>query len=99
MKIILFKDTNSNLFIFKTLKLYGWEDSLKEMIQKIRENELRYLIKSNFFSLLSFCLWNCSSLIVSIISFAYYIIVQKNTLDASTAFVRINIQNFFNFNY
>ncbi len=92
------KLTNEILNGIKVLKLYGWEESFKYLVEKIRENELGVLLKQGFYSTLISFSWAAASFLVAIASFLTYILMDpNNNLDASTAFVSLTLFNILRF--
>lgn len=92
------KTTNEVLNGIKVIKLYGWELSFKNIIGKIRSNEMGLLRKTAAVSAASSFTWSCAPLLVSIVSFATFVLIDKNNrLDASTAFVCLTLFNILRF--
>uniref|UniRef100_A0A4X2LSV0 ATP binding cassette subfamily C member 3 n=1 Tax=Vombatus ursinus TaxID=29139 RepID=A0A4X2LSV0_VOMUR len=78
----------------KVLKLYAWELSFSQMIEKIRQGELQVLRKMAFLNAVSTFTWFS----VSLITFAVYVSVDdKNILDAQKAFVSLSLFNILKF--
>jgi hypothetical protein len=83
---------NQILVGIKCIKFYGWEESFKQMVDRIRSNEIRYLIKSAAISCFSNFMWDCTPFFVSVISFGTYIFFdERNILDPVTAFVSLSL--------
>lgn len=92
------KITNEVLNGIKVIKLYGWELSFRNIIQKIRDKEIFTLKKLAFVNAASSFSWSCAPLVVSMVSFATFVLIDpKNTLDASTAFVCLTLFNILRF--
>ncbi|KAG1678222.1 Multidrug resistance-associated protein 1 [Nymphon striatum] len=82
----------------KVLKLYAWEIPFVQMILDIRNKEIQVLTKSAYLSAGMSFLWSCAPLLVSLASFATYVLVDKNNiLDAKTAFVSLALFNLLRF--
>uniref|UniRef100_A0A4X2LV23 ATP binding cassette subfamily C member 3 n=1 Tax=Vombatus ursinus TaxID=29139 RepID=A0A4X2LV23_VOMUR len=82
----------------KVLKLYAWELSFSQMIEKIRQGELQVLRKMAFLNAVSTFTWFSAPFLVSLITFAVYVSVDdKNILDAQKAFVSLSLFNILKF--
>ncbi len=82
----------------KVIKLYGWELSFQNIVNRIRTDELSYLKKMGYLNMVSSFLWMCAPLIVSIVSFGTFVLIDSNNvLDANTAFVSISLFNILRF--
>ncbi|XP_072502792.1 ATP-binding cassette sub-family C member 3 isoform X1 [Notamacropus eugenii] len=82
----------------KVLKLYAWEPSFSQMIEKIRLGELQVLRKAAFLSAVSTFTWFSAPFLVSLTTFAVYVSVdEKNILDAQKAFVSLSLFNILRF--
>eukprot|EP00058_Branchiostoma_floridae_P021694 XP_002607184.1 hypothetical protein BRAFLDRAFT_118638 [Branchiostoma floridae] len=78
----------------KVLKLYAWELSFREKIEKIRSKELQILRNIAFVNALTTFTWVCAPVLVSLTTFAVYVMVdEKNILDAEKAFVALALFN------
>nr|APD26519.1 ATP-binding cassette transporter subfamily C member 1 X6 protein [Brachionus koreanus] len=86
------KMTNEVLSGIKVLKLYGWELSFRNLIDKIRENELYIFYKNGIYNVFIKFSFEISSFVVALASFIVYI-VSGNNLNASTAFVSLTLFN------
>ena len=73
----------------KVIKFYGWELSFQKIVQKIRNFK-----KMNLFGTASGTLMTSTPLIISIVSFASFILIdENNVLDANKAFVSLSLIN------
>ncbi|XP_078610231.1 multidrug resistance-associated protein 1-like isoform X2 [Branchiostoma floridae x Branchiostoma japonicum] len=78
----------------KVLKLYAWELSFREKIEKIRSKELQILRNIAFVNALTTFTWVCAPVLVSLTTFSVYVMVdEKNILDAEKAFVALALFN------
>uniref|UniRef100_A0A673CN78 ATP-binding cassette, sub-family C (CFTR/MRP), member 3 n=1 Tax=Sphaeramia orbicularis TaxID=375764 RepID=A0A673CN78_9TELE len=78
----------------KVLKLYAWENSFKEKVLAIRQQELNVLRKTAYLGALSTMAWTS----VALTTFAVYVTVDKNNiLDAEKAFVSLSLFNILRF--
>ncbi|KAI8345314.1 hypothetical protein EDC96DRAFT_486829 [Choanephora cucurbitarum] len=73
----------------KTIKFLASERRWEQVIMSARADELVKLIKLYTQNTLLGLIWFATPVFVTTISFAWYTIVQKKSLDASTAFVSI----------
>nr|QUF59451.1 ATP-binding cassette transporter Abcc1-6-2 [Brachionus angularis] len=82
----------------KALKLYGWEVSFKNILEKIRERELGIMLKFGIISSIVSFSSAAASFLIATASFVIYILIDKNNnLDASTAFVSLTLFNIMRF--
>jgi len=89
---------NEILSGIKVIKLYGWELSFEKIVGKIRNDELSYLRKIGYYNMCSSFIWVCAPLIVSVVSFGTFVLIDKNNvLDANTAFVSLSLFNVLRF--
>ncbi|XP_020828220.1 ATP-binding cassette sub-family C member 3 [Phascolarctos cinereus] len=98
-----YKDSRTKLMTeilsgIKVLKLYAWELSFSQMIEKIRQGELRVLRKMAFLNAVFTFIWFSAPFLVSLTTFAVYVSVdEKNILDAEKAFVSLSLFNILKF--
>ncbi|XP_061089116.1 ATP-binding cassette sub-family C member 3 isoform X3 [Conger conger] len=82
----------------KVLKLYAWENSFKDKVLQIRQNELNVLRKMAYLGALSTMAWTSAPFIVALTTFAVYVTVDENNiLDAEKAFVSLSLFNILRF--
>ncbi|KAI8071015.1 ABC transporter type 1, transmembrane domain-containing protein [Gongronella butleri] len=74
---------------FNTFKLLAWENKWQQSIMSARRDELDQLVKVYWQNAVLGLIWFVTPVLVTTISFAWYILVDKHTLDAGTAFVSI----------
>nr|QNH67948.1 ATP-binding cassette transporter subfamily C member 1 X9 [Brachionus plicatilis] len=86
------KMTNEVLSGIKVLKLYGWELSFRNLIDKIREKELDTLYKNGIYFVFIRFSFEITTFVVALASFIVYV-VTGNNLNASTAFVSLTLFN------
>lgn len=92
------KMMNEILAGMKVLKFYGWELSFKDIVLGIRKKELDFLKKIGLLGVATSFTWTCAPLIVSIVSFASFVLLdENNVLDATTAFVSLALFNILRF--
>ncbi|XP_014791161.1 multidrug resistance-associated protein 1 isoform X2 [Octopus bimaculoides] len=97
MKQMKLKDSrikvmNEILNGIKVLKLYAWENSFKEQIMKIRNDEMRILRKQAYLNAFTTLTWTCAPVFVSLFTFVVYVLSdEKNILDAEKAFVALSL--------
>ncbi|KAI8379618.1 uncharacterized protein BYT42DRAFT_333425 [Radiomyces spectabilis] len=73
----------------KITKLMAWEQKWEQVITSARDDELVKLIKMYTQNTMLSLIWFAAPVFVTTVSFAWYTLVERNTLDASTAFVSI----------
>ncbi|XP_069394999.1 ATP-binding cassette sub-family C member 2 [Paralichthys olivaceus] len=92
------KIMNEILNGIKILKLYAWEPSFQTRVEGIREEELKVMKKFAYFSSVSTLLFTCTPLLVSVLSFAVYVLLSpENILTPEKAFTSISIFNLLRF--
>ncbi|XP_054157840.1 multidrug resistance-associated protein 1-like isoform X1 [Oppia nitens] len=87
------KTMNEILSGIKVLKLYAWEKAFTQMIQHIREQEIKFLRRSGWIFTIFICIASCTPLFVSLMTFGLYIVINDSVLDASKIFVSISLFN------
>lgn len=92
------KMMNEVLNGIKVLKLYAWENSFKEQVMRIRNEEVKILRKHAYLNAGTTLAWNCTPVFVSLFTFMVYILSdEKNILDAEKAFVALSLFNILRF--
>ncbi|KAJ8246363.1 hypothetical protein GJAV_G00266900 [Gymnothorax javanicus] len=82
----------------KVLKLYAWENSFRDKVLHIRQNELNVLRKMAYLGALSTMAWTSAPFIVALTTFAVFVTVdENNVLDAEKAFVSLSLFNILRF--
>ncbi|XP_012271250.1 multidrug resistance-associated protein 1 isoform X2 [Orussus abietinus] len=82
----------------KVLKLYAWETSFQQQVLKIRGKEIRVLKEAAYLNAGTSFIWSCAPFLVSLVSFATYVLVdEKNVLDSTKAFVSLSLFNILRF--
>ncbi|XP_025016128.1 multidrug resistance-associated protein 1-like isoform X2 [Tetranychus urticae] len=77
----------------KIIKFYAWEESFIKHISSLRREELRKLKMVSYLDSVSSFIYFCSPTMVSVATFAAFILVQKETLTAQKAFVSLTLFN------
>ncbi|KAL8187521.1 UNVERIFIED_CONTAM: Canalicular multispecific organic anion transporter 1 [Gekko kuhli] len=92
------KIMNEILSGIKILKLFAWEPSFEKRIGQIRTRELKGLLNFSYLQAISIFLFTCAPVIVSVVTFAVYVLVDdNNVLDAQKAFTSISLFNVLRF--
>ena len=93
------KEMNEMLNGMKIIKLYGWEKAFIAKIASIRSREIANLKVMNYLSCALIVLWNLAPFLVSLITFALYVVIDpvNNTLTAEKAFVSLSLFNILRF--
>ncbi|RMC11511.1 hypothetical protein DUI87_11630 [Hirundo rustica rustica] len=82
----------------KILKLFAWEPSFEKRVNDIRAHELKDLLNFSYLQSVSVFVFTCSPFLVSLASFAVYVLVDENNiLDAQKAFTAISLFNVLRF--
>uniref|UniRef100_T1H0W7 ABC transmembrane type-1 domain-containing protein n=1 Tax=Megaselia scalaris TaxID=36166 RepID=T1H0W7_MEGSC len=85
---------NEILSGMKVLKLYAWEPSFEKQVLGIRSKEIETLRGAAHLNAATFFLWTFAPFLVSLVTFATYVLVDENNdLDATTAFVSLSLFN------
>ncbi|CAB3223730.1 unnamed protein product [Arctia plantaginis] len=98
-KLMRYKDERIKLMTeilngMKVLKIYAWEPSFQEYILKIRNKELKIMRTMIYYGAISAFVWFCSTITVSLMSFACYVLVNDTeVLDAKKTFVALSLFN------
>uniref|UniRef100_A0A8C0B0Y4 ABC-type glutathione-S-conjugate transporter n=1 Tax=Buteo japonicus TaxID=224669 RepID=A0A8C0B0Y4_9AVES len=86
------------LLISQILKLFAWEPSFEKRVNEVRARELKDLVNFSYLQSVSIFLFTCAPLLVSLASFAVYVLVDENNiLDAQKAFTAISLFNVLRF--
>jgi ABC-type multidrug transport system fused ATPase/permease subunit len=89
---------NEILSGIKVLKFYGWELSFKDIIRKIRKNEMKYYTKINILSIISNFFWACAPVIMTLVSFGCYIALNSSeSFNSNVIFVSLSLFNILRF--
>ena len=92
------KSMNEILSGIKIIKLYGWEPSFENQVMEIRGKEINILKKLVYLSSVTSFIWSCAPFLVSLVTFATYILVdENNVLDSQKAFVSLSLFNILRF--
>ena len=92
------KSMNEILSGIKIIKLYGWEPSFENQVSEIRGKEINILKKLVYLSSVTSFIWSCAPFLVSLVTFATYILVdENNVLDSQKAFVSLSLFNILRF--
>ena len=92
------KMMNEILSGIKVIKFYGWELSFRDLIASIRGKELGFLKKMNLLSISSSFLWQCAPLILTIVSFGSFILLNDaDKFTANVVFVSLSLFNILRF--
>uniref|UniRef100_T1K4Y0 ABC-type glutathione-S-conjugate transporter n=1 Tax=Tetranychus urticae TaxID=32264 RepID=T1K4Y0_TETUR len=83
------KFMNEVLSGIKILKFYAWEESFLDHVNDLRHKELTHLKRLSYLECATSFLWICSPALVSVATFAAYVLIQGETLTASKAFVSL----------
>ena len=93
------KMMNEVLQGIKILKLYAWEPSFENLISDIRTKETNIMKKVAYLSAGTSFIWSCAPYVVSLVTFATYVLVdpENHVLNAEKAFVSISLFNILRF--
>ncbi len=92
------KNMNEILQGIKIIKLYGWEPSCEKRIGDVRDKEINILTNLAYLSAGTSFIWSCAPFVVSLVSFATFVLVdENNVLDSQKAFVSLSLFNILRF--
>lgn len=72
------KMMNEILNGIRVIKFYGWEESFQRLVKKLRNKEIRNLIKTSLLSATTSFTWSCAPYAVSSVSFLTFLLINKN---------------------
>ncbi|RUS69236.1 hypothetical protein EGW08_023002, partial [Elysia chlorotica] len=75
----------------KVLKLYAWEPSFQKKILEARRLEVLELKKAAVFTSINYFCWVISPVLVTVTTFAAYLLITGDSLTPSKAFVTMNV--------
>lgn len=85
---------NEVLSGMKVLKLYAWEPSFQESIEKIRNKELQIIRHAAIANAYVFLLWNLVPFMVTLLSFVTFVFVDENNkITPDVVFVSLALFN------
>jgi ATP-binding cassette subfamily C (CFTR/MRP) protein 1 len=74
------------------IKFYGWEIPFQNLVDTIRESEMKYYSYNAYYGIISSFTWASAPFLVAGVSFATFVLTSKdNVLDPGTAFVSLTI--------
>ena len=83
---------NEILSGIKVIKFYGWELSFQKIVDKIRNDEMKFFSRNAIVSIVSSFTWASAPFMVAAVSYATFTLMSnKNVLDPSTAFVSFTL--------
>ena len=92
------KTTNEALSTIKIVKFYAWEMSFSDIITKIKNDEMKLLLKISVLNAISSFTAVSVPFLVAAVSFATFILMDdKNVLDSNSAFVSLILFNIMKF--
>ncbi|XP_015785719.1 multidrug resistance-associated protein 1 [Tetranychus urticae] len=91
------KFMNEILSGIKIIKFYAWEKSFLQHVTGLRNKELQHLKNISYLGCASSFLWICAPTMVSVTTFAAYVLIQGETLTAQKAFVSLSLFNILRF--
>ena len=80
----------------RVIKMYAWERPYRAFLHDVRKEEIGLLRKIQYLYALWACIWSTSPFIVSLTTFAVYVLVG-NDLTAEKAFVALSLFNLLQF--
>ncbi|XP_062574187.1 multidrug resistance-associated protein 1-like, partial [Saccostrea cucullata] len=77
--------------------MYAWESSFEEKILGLRRKELKVLKTMAFLNACVSFTWTTAPFLVSLVTFAVFVLSDSNKLDAEKAFVSLSLFNILRF--
>lgn len=88
------KMMNEILSGIKVIKLYGWEESFKKLITKVRNNQMNYLREQHYLGLKSECFWDSMPWILMLVAFGSFILLNDSSkFTLNVVFVSVSLFN------
>lgn len=89
------KIMNEILSGIKVLKLYAWEPSFQESVEKVRSKELQIIRNAAVVNAYVFFIWNVIPFLVTLFSFIAFVFIDpvNNHITPSTVFVALSLFN------
>lgn len=75
----------------RVMKFNGWEDSFREKIAHMRQQEVNVLYRASFFRAFNEALFYFTSLLVSVITFTIDVLANGNVLSPKTVFTALTL--------
>uniref|UniRef100_A0A060SZS5 ARAD1C02970p n=1 Tax=Blastobotrys adeninivorans TaxID=409370 RepID=A0A060SZS5_BLAAD len=85
--------TNELLQSIRVIKYFGWEDKFAKGVYDVREKELSILWKRCFLWALGASIWFGVPIVITVLSFSSYTLLQGETLTSPVAFTAIALFN------
>ncbi|CAO3665762.1 unnamed protein product [Umbelopsis ramanniana] len=82
---------NESLQAIRMLKFFAWEKSISERIMAARQIELTKLVSMFFVNAGFVVLWNSTPMLVTIVSYFAFTVLQKETLTPAIVFTGITL--------
>lgn len=91
------KMMNEILNGIRIIKFYGWEESFRKLVKNLREKEIINLIKTSLLNALTSFTWSCAPYVVAVVSFATYLLINKNVISLMKLNLYIKFKIIFSF--
>eukprot|EP01128_Nolandella_sp_AFSM9_P006332 TRINITY_DN3225_c5_g1_i1.p1 TRINITY_DN3225_c5_g1~~TRINITY_DN3225_c5_g1_i1.p1 ORF type:complete len:1698 (-),score=443.16 TRINITY_DN3225_c5_g1_i1:254-4717(-) len=91
------KTINEVLQGIRVIKFFAWETSFMQKVGVIRDSELATLLKSWLLRTSVTFFWSFTPLLVSVVSFTFFVAVADQTLTAEVAFTALALFNVIRF--
>ena len=76
----------------KVIKFYGWELSFQKIVNKIRNDEMKFFSRNALVGVVGSFTWASAPFLVATVSYSTFVLINdKNNLDPSTAFVSLTL--------
>jgi ATP-binding cassette subfamily C (CFTR/MRP) protein 1 len=86
------KVLNEMLAGIKVIKFYGWELSFQKIVNKIRNDEMKFFSRNALVGVIASFTWASAPFLVATVSYSTFVLIDdKNNLDPSTAFVSLTL--------
>jgi len=85
------------LKIVKIIKFYAWELAIEERVKELRNKELALQLRYKLWNVGLFLSFSLSPTLVALGTFGCFILLEKQDLDAATAFTALSLFNILSF--
>lgn len=87
------RNSNEMLQGMKLLKLYAWEGWFCDLLERIRDREMRVKVKTALLNALISFITTCTTTIVALVTFVSYVKIMGRDLTPSKAFASLALVN------
>ena len=89
--------TGETVTSIKAIKLYGWERAFRDIVHDARKEELQAFRRFVLWRAVGRMLWVATPVIVTLVTFGSFVLLQNGHLDSATAFTSLTLLNILRF--